>query len=151
MSRASVPARSRANEARAVVSIHHRFDRVAHGAWSRAALRTPERTTTFGELAGGSDRLAALLGELGCARCDRIAILASDHAAVVTAMLGVLKAGCVFAPLDVAVPGERLAALLGALSCRAIVVDAALRARIPAGFASLPVVELDGAAPLSAP
>ena len=72
--------------------IHRRFDVVAETARTRTALRTPGRDTTFGELLDGSERLARLLAELGCVHSDRIAIVADDHAVVVTALLGVLKA-----------------------------------------------------------
>ena len=131
--------------------IHRWFDDVARAARARPALRTPDRDTTFGELADGSDELAGRLAGLGCAGPDRIAILSGDHATITAAMLGVLKAGCAFAPLELAAAEHRLAQQLGALGCRAIVVDAASRARVPAAARALPAIELDGARPVGPP
>jgi amino acid adenylation domain-containing protein len=132
--------------------IHRRFDDVARSSRTRVALRTPSRDTTFAELLDGSERVACLLDELGCAREDRIAILARDHAAIVTAMLGVLKAGCAFAPLDAGATDARLQRLFATLSCKAIVIDAASRSRLhPFVERAIPIIELDGARPVAVP
>jgi len=105
--------------------IHRRFDAVARQVRERVALQAAT-DTTFGQLLDGSDRIAAQLVELGCAPPDRIAIVASDHAVVVTAMLGVLKAGCAFAPIDPITAGPRLPGLLARLACRVVIDDRGL-------------------------
>jgi len=109
--------------------IHRRFDEVARAARDRVALRTATREATYGELLDGAGRVAGWLDALPPG--SRVAILSSDHVVVVAAMLGALEAGCAFAPLDLSTVGKRLPALLGALACDAIVVDASTRPSIP--------------------
>lgn len=127
--------------------IHHRFDTVARGARDRVALRTASREATYGELREGARRVAGRLDEL--APGSRVAILSRDHVVVVSAILGALEAGCAFAPLDLATAGKRLPALLAALACDAIVVDAATRPLVPPLARAPAILELEraGAAP----
>ena len=85
--------------------------------WREAALRSPDspavtdgsRTLTFAQVDGLSDRLAAELREHGVGPEVRVAVHASRSIELVLGLLGVLKAGGVYLPLDPALPGERLA------------------------------------------
>jgi acyl-coenzyme A synthetase/AMP-(fatty) acid ligase len=95
--------------------IHRRFDGIAREARGRVALRTPAGETTFGELLDRSDRFAGALAARGCGPGDRVAIESRDHAAIVAALLGCWKAGCVAAPIDLGRRERQLAAL----RCRA--------------------------------
>jgi amino acid adenylation domain-containing protein len=55
---------------------------------------------TYGELEESSNRLARLLRAAGCSRGDRVCVLMPKGAAVVTAILGVLKADAIWVPID---------------------------------------------------
>lgn len=63
---------------------------------------------TYADLEDSSDRLARLLVDAGCQDSDRIALLMPRSADAVIAMHGVLKAGCIYVPLDPAGPAGRL-------------------------------------------
>ena len=75
---------------------------------------------TYAELDAASSRLAHLLRNAGCRRGDRVALLMPKLPVAIVAMLGVLKAGCSYVPLDPAGPAERLARMLEAADCRSI-------------------------------
>jgi amino acid adenylation domain-containing protein len=129
--------------------IHRRFAAVAATAGERIALCTPAGDTTYAELRNGIAAVACLLAEAGIDADARVAIVAADHATVVTALLATLEAGGIFAPLDSA-SGPRLARLLEAIRPTAIIVDANGRSRLPADVA-VPMIELTGAQPTKQP
>lgn len=67
---------------------------------------------TFGELEAASNRLARLLREAGCRRGDRVAIMMAKSPTAIAAMLGVLKADCIYVPIDVSMPAARATKIL---------------------------------------
>jgi amino acid adenylation domain-containing protein len=124
-----------------------------HGLFEEAAARTPDavavafegRRLTYRELDAWSGRLAARLVALGVRPEDRVALLAERSLEMVVALLAVLKAGGAYAPIDPALPAERMAYLLGDLRPPVLLVQEKLRPRIPEDLAVVPrVVSLDG-------
>jgi amino acid adenylation domain-containing protein len=91
-----------------------------HGWVDEAAQRSPESTAivgedgslTYGELADYSDRHAALLREVGCRPGDRVALLQPRSARSIASLIGVLKAGCAYVPLDAAGGACRVAEMI---------------------------------------
>jgi amino acid adenylation domain-containing protein len=73
-----------------------------------ALVLGPERMS-FAELEQESDRVAAQLVAHGCERGDRICLFLPKSPATTAAMLGVLKAGCAYVPIDLSSPAARLA------------------------------------------
>jgi amino acid adenylation domain-containing protein len=94
-----------------------------------AALRHPERKAlvddrqayTFRELEALSSQFARYLLSSGAQHGDRIAFCAPKSATLVVAMLGCLKAGASYVPIDHALPRERLRFILDEVSPRFIV------------------------------
>jgi amino acid adenylation domain-containing protein len=64
------------------------------------ALIGEDRTFTYAELDDYSNRLAWVLRSHGCERGHRVALLMPNSAHAVATLLGVLKAGCAYVPLD---------------------------------------------------
>ena len=73
----------------------------------RPALRSPGGVVSFGELAGRAGRAAALLAQ-HVRPGDRVALVADNEEAFVTAYLGTLAAGAVVVPLNSAAPSHEL-------------------------------------------
>ena len=73
---------------------------LAEGLASRAAVVTPERTYTYGELAALSDRAACGLRRLGVEPEQRVALLMHDGIGFAATFLGALKLGAVAVPLN---------------------------------------------------
>jgi amino acid adenylation domain-containing protein len=66
---------------------------------ARAVIGEAE-SLTYGEIDAYSNRLAAVLQRHGCARGDRVAVLMSNSPRAVASLIGALKAGCAYVPLD---------------------------------------------------
>ncbi len=77
-----------------------------------AAKANPGQTLTYGELNRRANQLAHLLGSLGVGPESRVAVLLDRTPSALVAILGVLKAGGAFVPLDASYPRERLFLLL---------------------------------------
>jgi amino acid adenylation domain-containing protein len=75
---------------------------------------------TYEGLERRSNRLAHLLTENGCRRGDRVALLMPKIPEAIIGMLGVLKAGATYVPLDPAGPPTRLARMLEVSECRCV-------------------------------
>ncbi|MFF4284838.1 amino acid adenylation domain-containing protein [Streptomyces sp. NPDC001633] len=83
---------------------------------------------SYGALDERSDALARALAGCGVRPEDRIGILMERGPDVVVALLGTLKAGGAYAPLDVRSPAARLRTVLGECGTRLVLVDTAERA-----------------------
>ncbi|MBI4526157.1 MAG: amino acid adenylation domain-containing protein [Deltaproteobacteria bacterium] len=76
------------------------------------ALVLDQNKITYGELDALSNRLAGMLKETGCERGDRVAFLIPKSPAAIVAILGILKADCIYVPLDPSGPASRLKKIL---------------------------------------
>src|SRR5262249_46360514 len=93
---------------------------------SKQAERRPEQTAvvykqerlTYGEVEETSNRLAHLLKEAGCRRGDRVGFLIPKTPAAIITILGILKADCVYVPLDTSGPAPRLEKIIDACAPR---------------------------------
>lgn len=82
---------------------------------------------TYAELAAHSNRLAHMLEESGCRPGDRIGLLLPKSADAVISMLGTLKAGCIYVPLDTSSPASRLELIVRSSGARFLLAsDASL-------------------------
>jgi amino acid adenylation domain-containing protein len=75
---------------------------------SRTAIERGERSVTYAELEADSNRLANFLLEGGAGKGTMVGLLTGDPIRIITGILGVLKAGAVFVPLDPTFPDGRL-------------------------------------------
>ena len=82
------------------------------------ALVWDHKKLRYGELENLSNRLAQLLVDTRCDVGDRVAILIPKGFEAVIAILGTLKAGAAYVPLDPAEPPARLARTLAKADCR---------------------------------
>ncbi|MCU0662310.1 MAG: amino acid adenylation domain-containing protein [Myxococcota bacterium] len=83
-------------------------------------------TLTYEELDRRSEQLALLLREKGACLGDRIAVLLRRSAGAVTTFLAVLKAHCVYVPMDPFVPPQRIAAMLSDCEPLLLISDSAI-------------------------
>jgi amino acid adenylation domain-containing protein len=105
------------------------------------AVAGGRRTLTYGELEQWSDRIAGGLRALGVRRGDVVGVCAEHSPETVTALLGVLKAGGAFLPVDPGVPTERLRWMLRDAAPRLVLAPPA--ARGPLSAAGAQVIWLD--------
>ena len=92
-------------------AIHQWFSRTAETFSAETAIDSANKRVTYGELETNSNRLANFLLSSGIVKGSPVMILAQHSVTVMTAILGILKAGCVFVPLDPHIPKKRLEAI----------------------------------------
>lgn len=122
-------------------------ERCAVSAADPALLHAENVVVSYAELDDRSSRFAGfLVQELGVRPGDRIAILLDRDDWLVAVLLGVLKAGAAFVPLDPAYPERRIEFILRDSNCEAV-VDVPLLHRFRAGLGSWPAVPVAAPAP----
>jgi amino acid adenylation domain-containing protein len=106
-----------------------------------------ESVLTYGELSRRSSRLARRLRDSGVSAGARVAVYVDRSPDLLVALLGVLKAGAAYVPLDPAYPPRRLALMLEDAAPRLVLTQERLRESLPGTAAE--VLCLDGPATLS--
>ena len=125
-------------------TIHQLFEeRVALHPESSAVIFEGE-TVTYRELDSRANCLAHRLTGMGVGPGDRVAICIERSVEMVAGLLGILKAGAAYVPLDPAYPVERLAFLLEDSSPSALLTQNHIATRLP-GHA-VPLLFVDDAA-----
>jgi amino acid adenylation domain-containing protein len=121
--------------------IHELFEAQVHRAPDAVAITdtagTVKRRITYGDLNARANRIAASLLELVGSGPGRVAIVLDDNVDVVAALLGVLKAGKTYVPLDPANPASRLRALGEHAQVEGMITDQ------PTTFETAPAPALD--------
>ncbi|SDY32320.1 amino acid adenylation domain-containing protein, partial [Myxococcus xanthus] len=105
------------------------------------ALKTPHavavehdgRTLTYAELDTRSNQLAHHLNALGLGAEARVGVFLHRGLDLLVGLLGILKAGCAYVPLDPEYPAQRLAFMAEDSGVAAILTEAALEDELPAG------------------
>ncbi|MFZ3569667.1 amino acid adenylation domain-containing protein [Streptomyces sp. BH097] len=115
---------------------------------SDIAVRCGAQVLSFAELSQDSARLAHLLRAHGVGPDRTVAVLLPRSTGSLTALLGVLTAGGVYAPLDDALPPARVAAVLSDAQPAVVLAATATADRIPDG--PWQVIVLDSADTLAA-
>src|SRR4051812_33808885 len=82
------------------------------------ALAFKTERMSYGELEATSNRIAQALVAMGCLHGDRVGILMPKVPQTIASILGALKAGAIYVPMDPASPALRLARMLEAAECR---------------------------------
>ena len=125
--------------------------RTLHELFAQTALRDPSRIAavhngariTYGALDAKSNRIAHRLRALGVTPNDFVGILDHRGIDVLAAMLGILKAGAAFVPLDPAYPSERLRHMLTDSGVPVLITRTTLLAELPDGLYGGQTVLLD--------
>src|SRR5262245_10126535 len=97
---------------------------------TRGAERRPDaialvmnyERVSYASLEGASNQLARQLQALGCVRGDRVCFLTPKSPAAIISELGILKADCIYVPLDPSGPAPRLAKIIAACEPRCVLV-----------------------------
>src|SRR5689334_1047075 len=92
--------------------VHQWFAETAGKMPDRIAVECGPRRIAFSALDRHARAIAARLAGAGATPGDRVAIVTGDRVQNIASVLGVLKAGCVFVPLDPRVPAARLQAMV---------------------------------------
>ncbi|WP_290062568.1 amino acid adenylation domain-containing protein, partial [Amycolatopsis solani] len=126
-------------------TLHELIAAQTRAAPSKIAVTGPDGDLTYAELEHRAEQVAVRLAALGAGPDRPVGLLVPRSAAMIAGMLGILRAGGAYLPLDPELPGSRLAALLSAAGAVAVVTTPELADRV----AGRPVVVLgeDGGEP----
>jgi amino acid adenylation domain-containing protein/non-ribosomal peptide synthase protein (TIGR01720 family) len=113
---------------------------LVHGLFEVQAARTPAapavtfqgKTLTYAELDARAGRLARHLRRLDCGPESRVGVALERSLDLIAVLLGVLKAGAAYVPLDPDYPRERLAFVLEDAAPQVLITETGLRAALPA-------------------
>jgi non-ribosomal peptide synthetase component F len=125
-------------------------DKCVHELFEEQVRRSPQATAvvfekeelSYGELNERANQLAWRLRELGVGPEARVGLLAERSLEMVVGLLGVLKAGAAYVPLDPDYPSERLSYMLESARVKVLLTQEHLREQRPPYRG--PVLELDG-------
>ena len=122
--------------------IHELFEEQVARSPDATALVFRNRTLTYRELNRHANRLAARLRTMGLGPDCVAGVFVDRSLEMVVALLGVLKAGGGYLPLDPAFPQERLAWMLEDTGARVLLTQSHLAGTLPRHDAQVVVVEL---------
>jgi amino acid adenylation domain-containing protein len=97
----------------------------------RIALEFGQERLTYGELNARANRLARTLRRMGTGPESVVGLYAERSADLIVGLLGVLKAGAAYLPLDPAYPQERLAYVLADTGASVLLTQERLAGKLP--------------------
>ncbi|MEO8381792.1 MAG: amino acid adenylation domain-containing protein, partial [Acidobacteriota bacterium] len=121
--------------------IHELFEQQAAARPDAVAVVFEEQSLSYGELNARANQLAHELIALGVQPDDRVAICVERGLEMVVGLLGILKGGGAYLPLDPAYPNERLQYLLNDGAPKVLLTQQDLQGQLPA--ADVPTLLLD--------
>ncbi|HYR07355.1 MAG TPA: amino acid adenylation domain-containing protein, partial [Longimicrobium sp.] len=144
-----MPAEERAAvRAMGAATAHHPVSTTLHDAFAAQAARTPhapaltfgERTITYAELDARANALAGRLWARGAGADVLVGLCIERSLETVVGILGILKAGAAYLPLDPAYPDDRLAYMLEDSGAHLVVTSGDAADRLPS---SIELIRLD--------
>ncbi|HEX6371571.1 MAG TPA: amino acid adenylation domain-containing protein [Longimicrobium sp.] len=125
--------------------VHRMVEARADAAPDALAVAADGVRLTYGELDRAANRVAHRLIARGVRRGDRVAVCMERSPELPAALLGVLKAGAAYVPVDPAYPADRIAFMLRDTAAPVVLAQPALAERVSGAGAQVLVV--DGGAP----
>lgn len=118
-------------EFRRTATVHQLFEEQVRRTPRSNAVLFEGESVTYQELNARANVIAHEIRRLGAAPASLVGISINRSIEMVASVLGVLKAGCAYVPLDPAFPKERLEFMMADASLAAIVTEAAIASTLP--------------------
>ncbi|HEX5887024.1 MAG TPA: amino acid adenylation domain-containing protein [Pyrinomonadaceae bacterium] len=120
-------------------TVEYSSDRCIHELFEEQVQRKPDEVAllfdkdrlTYRELNEHANRVARYLREAGVKRGELVGLFASRSLRMVVGLLGILKAGAAYVPLDERYPAERLSFMLEDSGARVLLTEERLIAKLP--------------------
>ncbi len=121
--------------------VHRMFEERAAAAPDAIAVEAGGARLTYGELNARANRVARRLSGLGVGPDVPVAMCLDRSLATVICLLGILKAGGVYVPLETEFPAERVRYMLTEAGAGLVLTDGRTAGRLPAGNWQVLVVD----------
>lgn len=115
--------------------LHSAFEQLARLQPDAPAVITPHRTVRYDELLRRATQLSLRLEGLGVRPGDRVAVIAEKGWEQIAAVLGILRSGAAYVPMDPSLPERRLHTLLTNAGAHYVLTQTSVdsRVRLPEG------------------
>ena len=113
--------------------LHQLIEQQASRTPDQPALAYEGQTLTYSELDRRANRLAHHLKRLGAGPDVIVGLLVERSVEMIVGLLGILKAGAAYLPIDTAFPQERIAFMLSDANVTVLLTQSSLLANLPAG------------------
>ncbi len=113
------------------IQVHRLIEQQAARVPRKIAVEDGVRKVTYEELDAHADQIAAQLRTRGVLPGHLVGLFVERSVLAVEGILGVMKAGCAYVPLDVSYPAERLAFMIENSGLHAILSTRVLSQRLP--------------------
>ncbi len=113
------------------VCVHHLFEAQAARTPEALAVIHEDRRLTYADLNRKANQLAHYLQTLGVEPETPVGLYVERSPEMIVGLLGILKAGGTYVPLDPAYPPERLALILGDVQARILITQSDLVSALP--------------------
>jgi len=123
--------------------LHELFAAQAQRTPKRIAVIAGEQQWTYAELDERSNQIARRLQQLGVGIEERVGICVQRSLEMTAGMLGVLKAGATYVPLDPAYPQERIKLMIRDADVRVVLTQSWLAEQMPEGVAQVVYLDKD--------
>ncbi|MFF3222394.1 non-ribosomal peptide synthetase [Nocardia suismassiliense] len=110
--------------------VHEMVGEIAEKDPTRIAVRAGSGSLDYGALWAWAGRIAGRLAVAGVGRGTRIGVLVEPSAAMIAVVLGVLRSGAAYVPLDQAHPSTRIGAVLDDARVACVVTTAGAAPRL---------------------
>jgi len=125
--------------------VHQMFEAQAARIPDATAIVFGSHSLTYAELDERSNQLARHLLELGAQPDGLVGICLERSLEMVVGLLGILKAGCAYVPLDPAYPSDRIAYMLENSEAPLLLTQASLVGNLPKGNSKAVLIDSDWA------
>lgn len=125
------------------LTIHRAFEEQAQGTPNATALLCEQRTWSYRKVNEDANQLAHRLVEHGVSAGSLVGVFLPRSAEAVIALLGALKTGAAYVPLDPAYPSERLQFMIEDASLSAIVTHSSIQDQLPQSAKNVVVLDRD--------
>ncbi|WP_148193603.1 condensation domain-containing protein, partial [Pseudomonas syringae] len=122
-------------------TLHSQFEAQAQRTPDAIAVSYEEESWSYATLNAQANRIAHRLIDMGIGADDRVAICTHRGLQMIAGLLGILKAGAAYVPLDPAYPVERLAYTLDDSAPVALLSQRSVQGTLP--VSQVPVICLD--------
>ncbi|WP_199296744.1 non-ribosomal peptide synthetase [Leptolyngbya sp. FACHB-711] len=116
---------------------HHLFERQANQFPERIALVTESESLSYAELNDRADRLANTLKQIGAQPNDLVGLCVDRSADLIIGILGILKTGAAYVPIDPSYPTYRIEFILTDTQMNVLLTQSWLRETLPRSQAQI--------------